>query len=202
MLNTELNDQLKTVPKKTVVYVDAANIILSCKNVNLKIDILKLIQKLRDKYRPIKIIYFTGKFKSMQIFFEAIKNLDVELVFKEIYNENNKTKANCDVEISHRVTYDVENNFVSEIILVTGDGDFVHIADYINRNNYKIKFVAAEPISCSRMIKKRQFITLSYLREFGDEILIAEGEESETLGFSKIINDEDYIRYEKRPAST
>lgn len=173
-----MSDYTNSNNEKTIVYIDAANIILSCKNVDLRIDILKLIQNLKDKFRTEKIIYFTGNFKSMEKYFDTLIENGVEMIYKEIYNENDKTKANCDVEISHRITYDIENGLVDKVILLSGDGDFVHLADYINRNKKKITVIAAEPISCSRMIKKRQFIALSYLRDFGDGILIGKDEET------------------------
>lgn len=174
----------------TIIYIDAANILLSSKSAGLDVDILKLIQKLKDKYRTEKVIYFTGDFKSMQESFDTLIEFGVEMVYKEIYNENSKTKANCDVEISHRITFDIENSLVTKVVLLSGDGDFVHIADYVNRNNLEIKIIAADPISCSRVIKKRQFISLSYLKDFGDSVLLSKDELLENF------------KNEKPPAST
>jgi uncharacterized LabA/DUF88 family protein len=124
------------VQNKTVVYIDAANIILSAKNIELDLNIFKLIKKIKDKYRSEKIIYFTGKFPSMKDFFVELKKIDVDIVFKEIYNENNKQKANCDVEISHKFTYDIDHGLVNNVILCSGDGDFAHILDFANSKKY------------------------------------------------------------------
>ena len=45
---------------KTVIYIDAANIILSAQNLKFELGMLRLIQYLKDSYRTDKIIYFTG----------------------------------------------------------------------------------------------------------------------------------------------
>ncbi|MEI6400172.1 MAG: NYN domain-containing protein [bacterium] len=156
---------------KIIIYIDAANIILFAKNINLDFNIFRLINKLKDKYRSEKVVYFTGRFKSMENYFLELQGSGVELVFKEIYNENNKQKANCDVEISRRITYDVDFNFVSKIILCSGDGDFAHILDFANSKNLEVKVVATDPKSCSRVIKRREFTKLSFITDFGDDVL-------------------------------
>jgi len=82
---------------RTLVYIDAANIIFSARNLNFDLDMLRLIRHLSDSFRPERIVYFTGNFKSMREEFLAIEKAGTELVYKEIYNEEHKAKANCGV---------------------------------------------------------------------------------------------------------
>jgi uncharacterized LabA/DUF88 family protein len=155
---------------KTVVYIDAANIILSAQNRNFNIDIPKVIQHIKDVYRTNHIIYFTGNFKSKHKEFSSLRSVGVELVLKEIYNESAKVKANCDVEIAHRVTSDILLDTIHKIVVLSGDGDFVHLYDFARRKNSTVKVIAFDPKSCSRMIKKRAFTKVSYLIELGHKI--------------------------------
>ena len=97
----------------------------------------------------------------------TLKEVGVEMIFKEIYNEENKAKANCDVEIAHRMTSDILLNQVQKIVLLSGDGDFAYLCDYAQAKNLEIKVMAIDPVSCSRVIKKRQFTRISYLVELG-----------------------------------
>ncbi len=156
--------------QKTVIYIDAANIILSAKGSAFELDLFKLIQRLKDSYRTTSIIYFTGNFPSMRELFTDLERIGVEMVYKEIYNENNKSKANCDVEISHRITSDILLDRVDSIVLLSGDGDFAHILDFAYAYKREVKVIAFNPVSCSRVIKKRQFTRVSYLVEWGVHI--------------------------------
>ncbi len=155
---------------KTIVYIDAANIILSAQNLRFDLDMLRLVQHLKDTHRTNEIVYFTGNFKSKRAEFEALRKVGTELVLKEIYNEENKAKANCDVEISHRITSDVLLDRVEKIVLLSGDGDFAHLCDFAFSKKVEIKVMAFDPGSCSRVIKKRQFTKISYLVELGKNI--------------------------------
>ena len=98
---------------------------------------------------------------------EAIASAGVELVYKEIYSEENKAKANCDVEIAHRMTSDVLLGVVDGIVLLSGDGDFACLCDFARSKNISIRVMAFDPKSCSRVIKQRQFTRVSYLVELG-----------------------------------
>ncbi|MBI5004384.1 NYN domain-containing protein [Candidatus Kaiserbacteria bacterium] len=152
---------------ETIIYIDAANIILSAQNLDFDLDIFKLIQHLKDSFRSAHIVYFTGNFKSKQEEFLALEQMEVEMVYKEIYNEHNKSKANCDVEISHRMTSDLLLGTAEKIVLLSGDGDFACLCDFAQSKDITIKVMAFDPVSCSRVIKRRQFAKVSYLVELG-----------------------------------
>ena len=53
----------RVVAGKVAVYIDAANIIFSARNLDFDLDMLRLIQHLKDSLRPERIVYFTGKFQ-------------------------------------------------------------------------------------------------------------------------------------------
>jgi uncharacterized LabA/DUF88 family protein len=152
------------------VYVDAANIILSAQNHGLDIDSLKLVRHLTDVHRATRVMYFTGNFKSKRREFDVLKTAGVELVYKEIYNEEHKAKANCDVEIAHRMTKDALLNPPEKIVLVSGDGDFAALCDFVHERSIEMKVVAFDPISCSRVLKRRAFTKISFLIELGQRI--------------------------------
>lgn len=154
----------------TIIYIDAANIILSAESIGFDLDMTKLIRRLKDVFRGASILYFTGDFKSKQGEFHVLTKEGVEMVYKEIYNESRKAKANCDVEISHRMTSDVLLHRPQRIVLLSGDGDFACLCDFTHSQNIDIKVMAFDPASCSRMIKRRQFTRVSFLIELGDLI--------------------------------
>ncbi len=65
----------------------------------------------------------------------------------------------------------IDLKIVDKIVLCSGDGDFAHILDFAVRCGIEVKVIAVYPGSCSRVIKKRAFTRLSYLVDFGSDIL-------------------------------
>ena len=158
-------------PKKIVIaYIDASNIILSARRAGLDLDLLRLRQYILDKYRTNEIYYFTPNLKSTKDENEALIKAGFKIVFKEIYYENSNTKANCDVEISHYITKHIENNQVSKLILLSGDGDFSMLLDYANTNEIKVEVLSTDVKSTSYILKKKKYMILKYLVELGDKI--------------------------------
>jgi uncharacterized LabA/DUF88 family protein len=150
---------------KTNIYIDAANIILSARDSGLDFDMIKLIIHLKDKYKSNTIVYFTAKFNDHSEIYLKLKELNIEIFFKESYLEKNRLKANCDVEISHRITLDIENNLVNTIILVSGDGDFVSLLDYAKSKLESVICFSSHPKHTSTMIKTREYLKVTYLSD-------------------------------------
>lgn len=153
---------------RTNIYIDAANIILSARDSKLDFDILKLITYLKEKYKVQNILYFTAKFEEHTGIYFELNKLGVEIIFKEVYRDTNRLKANCDVEIAHRITYDIENNLVDGIILASGDGDFVSILDYAKTKLQTVICFSSHPKNTSRMIKTRLYLKITYMSDIID----------------------------------
>lgn len=148
---------------KTNIYIDAANIILSARDQGLDFNMIKLVLYLKEKYRADRIIYFTARFDAHeQLYLDLYKN-EVEIVFKQSYRENNKLKANCDVEIAHRITLDVENNNIQAIILTSGDGDFASLLDYAKSKLEMVRCFCVHPKNTSMMLKERDYLEIIYM---------------------------------------
>ncbi len=88
---------------------------------------------------------------------------NIELIVKQTVKEGGKIKANCDVELSNRLTIDVERKIVHKIVLLSGDGDFVALTDYAKDMGIKVSCVAVSPLNTSIFIKQRSYLNLMYL---------------------------------------
>ncbi len=147
------------------LYIDAANIILSAQDDNIDLDILKLIDYLRRKYLCTKVVYFTARFSFHKKLYEQLNCINVEIIFKESYREKSVLKANCDVEISHYITIDVENNRVNEIILASGDGDFGFLLDYAKTKLNNVRCFSVSSNHTSRILKSKSYLKIHYLTD-------------------------------------
>lgn len=155
----------KNENKKVIAYIDAANIILSCERPGIDLDFLKLQVYLKHKFRADEIYYFTANLKKLSEELDILKINNFKLVLKDLYFENSKTKANCDVEISHYITKDVENKNIKELILLSGDGDFSMLLDYANENSIKVNLMPADKKSSSKILRIKSFLKIIFLEE-------------------------------------
>ena len=129
---------------------------------------VKLIQYLKEKYKGDVILYFTARFPEHKALYIQLTSQDVLILFKQGYRVNNRLKANCDVEIAHRITYDIENNNVNKIILVSGDGDFVSLLDYAREKIESVRCFCVHPRNTSTMIKERLYLEVTYMFDIID----------------------------------
>lgn len=152
---------------KTKIYIDSSNIILSSLDIGFEIDFEKLFIYLKDRFRTEEIFYFTPNLKKIAQEIETLKIIGYKIVLKEIYYENNKTKGNCDVEISHYITKHIENNEVDTLVLLSGDGDFSFLIDYALNKNISVYLMPSNLKSSSKILrikKKSKIVFLDSLR--------------------------------------
>jgi uncharacterized LabA/DUF88 family protein len=161
---------------KNILYIDAANLILTARDFQLEYNIYWLLEYLKFRYKIDNCIYFTGRFAGLEKDYESLTSIGVEIVFKETYRETDKIKANCDVEISHRVTFDIENNLVNKVILMSGDGDFYSLLAYAKLAHRKIKLLGIHPKKTSRLYKDGMKFNLTYVSQILSEIDLLKGE--------------------------
>jgi uncharacterized LabA/DUF88 family protein len=156
---------------KITLYIDGSNLNLSAKNHGLEIDLNLMLLYLKEKYYINSCKYFTPNFKFLETEFEILKQSGVEIIYKKIYREDKKVKANCDVEISHHITLDVRDGKVDKVILLTGDGDFYSLLEYIESNNVEAKIIAIYPKDTSRLYRNSNKFGLTYLSQVKEKII-------------------------------
>lgn len=150
-------DQVKHVAKnefhlklkgKTAVFIDAANIELSAKDLGFKVDYQKLLSWLESEAKIIYIGFYTVRFNSKEhdAFLTFLKRTGYKLVTKPIKLIKNRKdgghlrKANFDVEISVDVMRRLVN--FDSCILFSGDSDFNYLIKELKKSG-KLVVVAS-----------------------------------------------------------
>lgn len=149
----------------TNIYIDAANILLSAENIGFKLDLNKLFIHLKDKYKNCRIIFFIGNIKALTILQEILTQNDVEVCIKQVAREGGKLKANCDVDLTNRVTIDVERDLVDMAVIMTGDGDFAVLFDYIKDMQKYSRCISMSRANTSIFIRRRQYLSTVFLED-------------------------------------
>jgi uncharacterized protein (TIGR00288 family) len=154
---------IKHKEQKVAVLIDVQNLYHSAKNlyrakVNFK-EILKLAVGGRKLIRAFGYVVKT-KTGEEKPFFEALTNLGIETRVRELQEfYGGMKKADWDVGI----TIDAVRiaNSVDVIILVSGDGDFLQLVEYLQNQGKRVEVVAFGKSASSKLREKAdEFIDL------------------------------------------
>lgn len=154
---------------ETYAFVDASNIIYGARAEGWFIDQKKLLQYLKNKFAVSKAFFYYGKDSKnnkQQKFLKRLEEFGYILRVKEIKRYGTKSKANCDVDLTMDILLNLKK--YQRAIMLTGDGDFLPLIQYIVKQKKEI-VVIASPKSTAREIRefvKHSFINFGNLRYF------------------------------------
>jgi uncharacterized LabA/DUF88 family protein len=127
--------------EQNLAFIDGQNLHLGTIQNNWKVDLKKFRIYLRDKYCITEAYYFLGYVSELeQDLYNNIQKAGFILLFKEHTDIlNSHKKGNVDTNIVFEVMKRlVEGDSFDQIILVSGDGDYKKLVDYlIKRNQFK-----------------------------------------------------------------
>lgn len=144
-------DQVKKVAKsenfslkltgRTAVFIDAANIELSAKDLKFKVDYKKLYKWLQAKAKIVFIGFYTVRFDTNDhdAFLTVLKRSGYKLITKPLKLIKNRKdgghlrKANFDVEIAVDIIKKLDT--FDNCILFSGDSDFHYLIKELRKRN-------------------------------------------------------------------
>ncbi len=147
-MEKEKNFHLK-LGGKTAVFIDAANVELSAKDIGFKIDYKKLFFLLRKKSNLVYLGFYTVRFdnKAHDAFLTFLKKTGYKLVTKPIKIIKNRDKklgdirkANFDVEITVEAMKRI--NEFNTMILFSGDSDFDYLVKELRKKGKLVVVVS------------------------------------------------------------
>lgn len=118
---------------KTGVVVDLSNVYLSCEGIypGRRMDYAKMLTRLREDYDLVRVVAHGAQIDGNAAkFISKMRALGYTTKYKDVrIIGNNARRTNCDVEITLEVVRMVP--FVDTLILVSADGDFVELVEYV-----------------------------------------------------------------------
>jgi len=139
------------------IFIDVGNLYHSAKNLhNGRVNYRELIKGLVGERKLIRAMAYVVKSDSAageSAFFEALQSAGLELRMKElqVYADGLK-KGDWDVGLA--VDAIRMSEFLDVVILVTGDGDFCPLVDYLKWGHGRLVEVAAFERSASSKLKE------------------------------------------------
>lgn len=127
--------------ENNLTFVDGQNLHLGTTGNNWKIDLRKFKIYLKDKYQTTQAYYFLGYFSENQKdLYDNLRIANFDILFKEhdSYLKADK-KGNVDSDIIFEIMKNlVDNRSFDKVILVSGDGDYKKLVDYlIKKDKFK-----------------------------------------------------------------
>ena len=136
--------KVKYPPQKPIyAFIDSQNLNLGVKSQGWKLDFAKFRVFLREKYHVGKTFLFIGYIPENQLLYTQLQKFGYILVFKPVLEIKNrkkvKIKGNVDAELVLHTM--IELNNYQKAIIVSGDGDFHCLVEYLVKKNKLFKLI-------------------------------------------------------------
>lgn len=135
--------------KENVVVIDSQNV---HKGTDWDIDYRKLRLWLRNKYHIQRAIMFFGYIETKQGLYTYLQQCGFEIIFRPIETTGTFIKGNVDVDIAVWVLDHI--NDYNQLYLMTSDGDFYTLVNYIQQKNKLGLIINPHRETCSYLLKR------------------------------------------------
>lgn len=150
---------------KVKVFIDAANINCSARELERQVDPEKLFKFVIQQFQPVQVFYYVGLRAEQSGRRARLQAIGYEVISKPgIPQDDGRLKANLDVEMSWDIAEQVEPN--DTLILVTGDGDLAYAVEQVKRRGVTVKVMGfRNNTSQALIIAADQYIDLESLTD-------------------------------------
>ncbi len=151
-------------PMKVNVYIDGNNLYRGAKELGFEVDYKKFRNWLRQKYRTSHVYLFIGLVPDRVKFYEHLQECGFILVFKQTVSVGGAVKGNCDAELVLKTTSDFYTKAFDKCFLVTGDGDFGCLVEFLDENLVLGGVLAPDEKKCSILLRNKN-IEITFLND-------------------------------------
>lgn len=96
--------------------------------------------------------------------YRSAKELGFKLIFKQTILSGGKIKGNCDTELTVKVMSDYHEDKCKSVIIITGDGDFGCLIEFLKHKVGSLEVIAPDYKKCSKLIKNK-YIKITFLND-------------------------------------
>lgn len=134
-------------------FIDSQNLNLAIQAQGWKLDFKKFRVYLKDKYKVSNAFLFIGFDPTNTNLYTSLQTYNYILVFKPIMKlPNGKPKGNIDAELVLHTM--IEYNNFDKAIIVTGDGDFYCLVEYLNKHDKLEKLLIPDRNKFSSLFRR------------------------------------------------
>jgi uncharacterized LabA/DUF88 family protein len=134
-------------------FIDSQNLYLSIHSLVWKLDMKRFRVFLKEKYAVEKAYLFIGFIETNQSLYKSLQESGYILIFKPTLKyKDGTTKGNCDSELVLQAMIDYDS--YERAVIVSGDGDFYCLIDYLKKNNKLEQVLIPNKASYSALLKR------------------------------------------------
>lgn len=133
-------------------FIDSQNLNLSILDQGWKLDFKRFRMYLKDKFNVNRAFLFMGYVPKNKEMYRNLERSGFEIIFKSISKYYGSIKGNIDVELVLHCMINY-NNF-DKAVIVTGDGDFYCLVDYLNSKNKLAKLLIPNIFKYSKFLRR------------------------------------------------
>ena len=149
---------------KINIYIDGNNLYRSAKELGSEINYKKFRGWLRQKYNPSNVYLFIGLVPERAKFYEYLQECGFILIFKQTVSISGTIKGNCDAELVLKTVSDFYTKSFFKCILITGDGDFGCLVEFLKENRAIEKILSPDENKCSIMLRNKN-VEITFLNK-------------------------------------
>ena len=170
---------------KNLAFIDGQNLYSGTRASDWKIDFRKFRTYLKEKYHVTEAYYFLGHvIEKERSLYDNLQKAGFIVIFKEQYQElATSKKGNVDTDIVFEIMKNViDNNDFSKVIIVSGDGDYKKVVDYLIVKNRFKKILFPNATSTSSLYKSLGWEYFDSLEreDIKKKILLSQGKKKRT----------------------
>lgn len=134
-------------------FIDSQNLNLAIRSLGWVLDFKRFRKYLEDKYEVNKAFLFIGYVVTNQDLYISLQEDGYILVFKPtLHLPGGKVKGNVDAELVLHAMLEYPN--YKKAVIVTGDGDFYCLIDYLNKQDKLLQVVIPNKDQYSSLLRK------------------------------------------------
>lgn len=139
--------------KNNYAFIDSQNLNLAIRDQGWVLDFTRFRKYLDDKYSVAKAFLFIGYVPENEALYVSLQKDGYILVFKPTLNlPKGKVKGNVDAELVLHAMIEYPN--YDKAVIVTGDGDFACLVDYLKRKEKLQRLLIPNRLRYSSLLRK------------------------------------------------
>lgn len=145
-------------------FIDSQNVNLAIRTLGWRIDWQRFRVYLKEKYSVQKAFLFIGYIEGNNELYTSLQSAGFICIFKPTLRyKDGATKGNCDAELVLQAMIEYEN--YEKAIIVTGDGDFYCLVNYLLQKNKLERVLIPNYFKYSALLKRFGRKQLSFMNE-------------------------------------
>jgi uncharacterized LabA/DUF88 family protein len=145
-------------------FIDGQNLYSGVRSLGWLLDVDKFRVHLSQKYHVTRAFYFIGYMREQQALYHRLATSGYELVFKPVVQGNaHSPKGNVDADLVLNAMIELPN--YQQAIIVSGDGDYYSLVDYLAKHGKLNAVMAPNRAFCSSVLRKSAGGTIRYVED-------------------------------------